>query len=186
MCHGGNMNFGGINISAINPVPEMDAEDEKEVFAFFGLASFNAQCAEKALVNFVMGYKLLDESALTQDEWLVLYNNLNSKTFGQLLRHVKKRIEISQELIDALQSTLKNRNWLAHDFFYDYAIEFSDSKGRHVMICKLQELIKQFQLADRAVESLNLNIWSKFGVTKEWIQNQIASDIENYQNTESD
>jgi len=40
-------------------------------------------------------------------------------------------------------------------------------------------------LADSAVESLNLNVWSKFGVTEEWIQNQIASDIKNYQNTES-
>ena len=101
------MNFGGIDISAINPIPEIETKDEKEVFAFFGLASFNAQCAEKALVNFVMGYKLLDESALTQDEWLVLYNNLNFKTFGQLLGQVKKHIEISQELIDSLKKINK-------------------------------------------------------------------------------
>lgn len=179
------MNFGGINITEINPIPEIEATDPKEVYAFFGLASFNAQCAEKALVNFVMGYKLLDESALTQDEWLALYENLNSKTFGQLLGQVKKHIDISQELIDSLQAILKSRNWLAHDFFYDHAVEFSDSNGRHSMLCKLQDLIKQFQLADRAVESLSLVVWAKFGVTEEWIQNQMKLDVEKYHKEKS-
>ena len=55
------MKFGDVDVPEINPIPEIESSDEKEVFAFFGLASFNAQCAEKSLVNFVMAYKLLDE-----------------------------------------------------------------------------------------------------------------------------
>lgn len=55
----------GIDIRELKPIPDIESGDEKEVFAFYGLASFNAQCAEKALVNFAMRYKLLDESALT-------------------------------------------------------------------------------------------------------------------------
>lgn len=61
------MNIGDIDIGEVKVIPELELGDEREVFAFYGLASFNAQCAEKALVNFAMGYKLLDESALSQE-----------------------------------------------------------------------------------------------------------------------
>ena len=179
------MKFGDVDVPEINPIPEIESSDEKEVFAFFGLASFNAQCAEKSLVNFVMAYKLLDEDALTEDEWLKLYNDLNSKTFGRLLGSVKKHINVSEKLIEALESTLSMRNWLALDFFYDYAIELSDSNGRKVMVTKLQELIPQFQMADRAVESLGLKVWEKFGVTEQWIQNEIERERKRYHASKS-
>ncbi|MGY3896388.1 hypothetical protein [Aeromonas enterica] len=83
------MNEAGIALSELNEIPDVESGDEKEVFAFYGLASFSAQCAEKALVNFTMGYKLLDESALTQEQWLDLYDGLNSNTFGRLLGQIK-------------------------------------------------------------------------------------------------
>jgi hypothetical protein len=135
----------------LKPIPELESADEKEVFAFFELASFNSQCAEKALVNFVMGYKLVDQSSLTQEQWLELYEHLNSQTFGRLLNQIKTKVQLSDEMIEHLNLSLKKRNWLAHDFFYDFAIQMSDEKGRKLVIKELQKLIKLFQVADFAV-----------------------------------
>ena len=175
------MNIGNINIGETKIIPELELGDEKEVFAFYGLASFNAQCAEKSLVNFAMVYKLLDESALSQEQWLELYDGFNSQTFGRLLRQVKQRIELPNELIEHLGKSLKKRNWLAHDFFYDYAVHFSDEVGRKEMINELQSMILLFQVADIAIEKLSTKVWAEFGITEEWVQNEMAVQIKEYE-----
>lgn len=175
------MNVGDIDIGEVKAIPELELGDEREVFAFYGLAAFNAQCAEKSLVNFAMAYKLLDESALSQEQWLELYDGFNSKTFGRLLGQVKNRVELPSELIDHLNISLQKRNWLAHDFFYDYAVDFSDEDGRKDMINELQSLILLFQLSDRAVEKLSAKVWAEFGITDEWIQNEMAVQLKEYE-----
>ncbi|MGR5242230.1 hypothetical protein ACPV36_15155 [Photobacterium damselae] len=174
------MKVGDIDIGELKPIPEPELCDEKEVFAFFGLASFNAQCAEKALVNFAMGYKVVDNSALNQEEWLEIYNGLNSHTFGRLLGQVKKKVDLPYELVTHLEATLKKRNWLAHDFFYDYAMHMSDTDGRKEMITELQNLIHIFQVADHAVEKLSLKVWETMGITEDWLQNEVATQLKEY------
>ncbi|EJC1211557.1 hypothetical protein K6U44_13935 [Vibrio parahaemolyticus] len=175
------MKFGNIDIGELKPVPELESGDEKEVFAFYGLASFNAQCTEKALVNFAMGYKLVDESALTQEQWLELYDRLNSNTFGRLLGQIKNRVDLPDTLLAHLDETLQKRNWLAHDFFYDYAIHMTDFDGRAQMISQLQCLITMFQIADRAIEKLSSIVWQQFGVDEAWIQKEMAMQFSEYQ-----
>ncbi|MGF1685014.1 hypothetical protein [Photobacterium minamisatsumaniensis] len=175
------MKFADIDIGDLNPVPEIESGDEREVFAFYGLASFNAQCAEKALVNFAMGYKLVDESALTQEQWLELYDRLNSNTFGRLLGQVKKQVDLPDTLLAHLHETLQKRNWLAHDFFYDYAVHLADADGRIEMISQLQSLITMFQIADRAIEKLSTLAWQQFGIDEAWIQKEMQAQQSEYQ-----
>lgn len=174
------MKIGDLNIQDINPIPEIETGDEKEVYAFYGLAAFHAQCAEKALVNFVMAYRLLDNKVLDQEQWLELYAGINSKTFGRLLGQIKTRVELSDHLLAHLDHTLTKRNWLAHDFYYDRANHFLDLDGRIAMIKELQELIELFQVSDRAIEQLSLKVWSHFGVTEEWIEKEMAIQHEEY------
>ena len=176
-----NLNIGDINIGETKAIPQLEVGDEKEVFSFYGLAAFNAQCAEKALVNFAMAYKLLDETVLSQEQWLELYDGLNSKTFGRLFGQVKQRVDLPNELIDHLNKSLQKRNWLTHDFFYDYAVHFSDETGREEMINELQNLILLFQIADKAIEKLSAKVWAEFGVTDEWIQNEMAEQFKEYE-----
>ncbi|WP_439146157.1 hypothetical protein [Vibrio sp.] len=179
------MKFGGIDIGKLKPVPELESGDEKEVFAFYGLASFNAQCAEKALVNFAMGYNLIDDSALTQEQWLELYDKLNSNTFGRLLGQIKNRVDLPDTLLTHLGETLQKRNWLAHDFFCDNAVHMSDFDGRVQMISQLQNLITMFQIADRAIEKLSALVWEQFGIDEAWIQKEMAAQLSEYQSAKN-
>lgn len=179
------MNIEGIEIADINEIPPMEIVDQKEVYAFFGLASYNSQCLEKGLVNFAMAYKALDESSLTQQEWLSLYDGLNSKTFGALLRSVKSRIDIPEVIHLHLDKSLKKRNWLAHDFFYDKAMYFSDNDGMKSMISELQELIYLFQVTDRLIDTIYMKVWASFGVTEEWIEKEIEAQLKEYRNSKS-
>ncbi|EKY4197772.1 hypothetical protein QNE44_004860 [Vibrio harveyi] len=179
------MKFGDLEIGELKPVPELESGDEKEVFAFYGLASFNAQCAEKALVNFVMGYKLVDDSALTEEQWLELYERLNSNTFGRLLGHIKKRVELPDALVTHLDSALQKRNWLAHDFFYDYAVHMTEQAGRIQMINELQSLITMFQIADRAIEKLSSVVWREFGIDDAWVEKEMEIQLSEYQSAKN-
>ncbi|MAF81200.1 hypothetical protein CL628_04270 [bacterium] len=179
------MKIGDIEIGELKPVPELESGDEREVFAFYGLASFNAQCAEKALVNFAMSYRLVDKSALNQEEWIEMYDGLNPHTFGRLLNQVKTQVVLPDEILTHLNSSLKKRNWLAHDFFYDYAVHMSDIDGRVEMIKELQSLINLFQIADRAIETLSQKVWDRFGINEEWRQNEMESQFREYQSAKN-
>lgn len=85
------------------------------------------------------------------------------------------------ELIEHLNKSLQKRNWLAHDFFYDYAVHITDEDGRKEMIDELQSLILLFQIADKAVEKLSSKVWAEFGITDEWVQNEMAVQLKEYQ-----
>ncbi|MCF5888247.1 hypothetical protein [Aeromonas veronii] len=174
------MEINELDFEELKPIPELELGDEREVYAFYGLAAFHAQCAEKSLVNFAMGYRVLDETILTQEQWLEIYDKTNDKTFGRLLGEVKSKAGLSHDLKIYLEDALRKRNWLAHDFFYDYASHFSDFEGRVEMINELQRLIRTFQIADHEIEKLSLKIWEKFGVTEEWIQTEMMAQLAEY------
>ena len=177
------MNIEGIEIAEINEIPPIGDVDQKEVYAFFGLASYTGQCLEKGLVNFAMAYKLLDENALNQEQWLSLYDGLNSKTFGCLLRSVKKRVNMPEVIERYLAKALKRRNWMAHDFFYDRAMHFCDEEGMRQMISELRELIYLFHVTDRLLDTVYMDVWATFGVTQEWIEKEVEIARNEYQSS---
>jgi len=129
-----------------------------------------------------MAYKLLDDSALSQEEWLILYNSFNEKTFGHLLNVVKSRVGIPKPILSNLEKSLRKRNWLAHDFFYNRAQHFTDSVGREEMIKELQGLILLFQVTDRMIDTVYMGVWASFGVTEEWINKELERQSQEYHN----
>ncbi|MFC3034375.1 hypothetical protein ACFOEE_17855 [Pseudoalteromonas fenneropenaei] len=154
-------------------VPEPESLDEKEVYAFFGLASYTAQCLEKALVNLAFTYSLTDKNIVTQEDWDALFEDVNKKTFGRLLGMVKKDLSTSDEVLEELKQALDKRNWLAHDYFFDSIGQFHTESGRMTMIKELTEMIKLFNKWDQFIEGVYLQIWQQHGLTEEVILREI-------------
>jgi len=154
-------------------VPDPESYDEKELYAFFGLASYSTQCLEKSLVNLAFTYNLSKKEILNIDEWDKLFEGINKSTFGKLLNIIKNQFSISEIIVVELSTALKKRNWLAHDFFYDYAAEFTSEKGRKKMISELAELIKLFNKNDQYIEQIYMHLWEQFDLTQETIDLEI-------------
>ena len=154
-------------------VPEPESFDEKEVYAFFGLASYAAQCLEKALVNLAFTYTLTDKNIVSQEEWDALFEGINKNTFGRLLGMVKKELSTSDEVLVELKKALDKRNWLAHDYFFDSIGEFHTKSGRMKMIKELTELIKLFNKWDQFIEGVYLHTWQQHGLTEEAVSRGI-------------
>ncbi len=160
-------------------IPEPEDFGIKEVYAFFGLATYCAQVLEKGLLNMVVAFRCKGFH-ITRDEIDALFESYEKKTLGQLLKRVRKAIDKSSDVDALLDEVLKKRNWLAHQFFADRSIEFTMESGRKDMIQELQELIILFKRADHATELIYLPILRGIGMTVERVEQMIQEMEQEY------
>ena len=77
---------------AITPEPDLD--DPKEVYAFAGLALYEANLLESSLINLTTVLQLERVSAITRQVFDSVYEGFESKTLGQLLRAARGLTEL--------------------------------------------------------------------------------------------
>jgi hypothetical protein len=154
--------------------PEPDYDDPKEVYAFFGLASYNAQVLERSLVNFAAVLKTANTPGITREMVDDLYDALEPKTFGQLLRVARTTGALLPELEAELERALAERNQLTHHFFWDHAEDFMSNPGRRTMIDRLRPLIELFSSVDKQLESITLDAMRRNGITENVLDKEYA------------
>jgi hypothetical protein len=164
-------------------IPEPADYSEKEVYAFFGLASYCAQVLEKGITIMVVAFRCKG-LRITRSELDVLYAEHNKKTFGQLLLRARKLISIPDEIDSLLDQALLKRNWLMHHYLADRAVQFMTEIGRRQMLSELQSLIHIFMEADRAIDPIYNPILEEFGVTEESIEILIKEMVKDYLSNE--
>jgi hypothetical protein len=160
-------------------IPEPDDYSIKEVYAFFGLASYYAQVLEKSITIMVVAFRCKG-LRITRSEFDALYAESNKKTFGQLLIRARKFISISDDTDSLLDEALLKRNWLMHHYFADRAVQFEMESGRRQMISELQSLIRIFAEADHAIDPIYHPVLEEFGVTEERVKQLIENMIDEY------
>lgn len=150
-------------------VPEPEDHGPKEVYAFFGLAAYCAQVLERGIVSLAVGLHLAGVERITEELIDELYNSLESRTLGQVLKAVKALNALPESLEGQLSAALLLRNHLTHAFFWDHAENFMSDRGRGQMIAELQETIRAFKDADIEVEKVVLSIMNKFGLSEDLV-----------------
>jgi hypothetical protein len=154
----------------------MTPEDEqcREVYAYFGVAAYFAQCFEKSLCNFLMYHNALTIGNVTQENAGEIARSIQKKTMGQLLKEIKPVVTFGDPAGEALvDEALKKRNFLLHDYFWDRAIEFMSPNGRAKMLTELMELLDLFQRADGLAKTLARAASKAAGVTDEWLKAEV-------------
>lgn len=115
-----------------------DAEQRRETFAWFGAASYRAQCVEKQLA-ILLASTYNPEFLRTRPELRDhFFDRELGKTMGQLVAALRSRISVAIDLEDRLNRAAKLRNWLAHDYFWERAIDILKRGGRAKMIAELR------------------------------------------------
>ena len=154
------------------PVPDLD--DPKEIYAFAGLALYQANLVEASLINLGAVLKLEKVQAITRQLFDEIFQNLEAKTLGQLLKATRSLTTVSSEVDSVLSKTLEERNFLIHNFFREHAGDIINDKGRVLMIDRLRSMIGLFQQADNLVTPIYLSLWEKYGVDDSFIQHEFA------------
>jgi hypothetical protein len=142
--------------------PEPETGDEKEVYEFYGLASYNAQVAERGLMQLALLLRLQRISNATRAIYDQEYEALARRSFGQILTELARDQTLANDLRALLQKALGLRNHLTHHFFWDFAEEWFSHDGRLLMIQKLREATALFsEVGDkvgRVVDDLGENL----------------------------
>ena len=96
----------------------------------------------------------------------------SSKTLGQTLNALRKRIEIPAELDEYLEEGVKCRNRIVHGFCTKNMPRLVEPKGRLEIIQELEELKQEVKRRDVVVNKFLDALFAKYGLSNEDLKRQ--------------
>lgn len=116
-----------------------EARQQRETFARFGLAVFQAQCVERQ-VGILLATTLNPDFLRGSPEERERFFEVEfSKTLGPLVRALGEKLTLDPNLHFRMQRALELRNWLAHRYFWERPGSILTDTGREKMILELQK-----------------------------------------------
>lgn len=151
---------------------DIDEDETKAVYAYYGLASYAAQVFERGVIFLTVVSRIYGkERYKSQEEFEDAFTVQEKNTLGKLFKILKTRVEIDEALTTRMTDAISKRNWLIHGYFYDRAYEFTVSKGRELMIDELIIMRDEFFALDTVITERFVNpISIKAGVTDESLE----------------
>jgi hypothetical protein len=146
-------------------IPDPESSTAREVFVFFGLATYAAQVLEAEAINLCVALEASRKQRVYRDKVEALFRNYEMRTFGTLLKALRNDSRIPGELRTKYETAAVDRNRLAHSFFRDHSEYFLSDVGRREMIDELRQMAFNFRAVDAASESMTHSIWEKLGIT---------------------
>ena len=158
-------------------IPKPDYDDPNEVFAFFGLAYYQAAVLEHGVLNLAVAMLAKRVPGVTASDVERLFKSFEKSTFGQIIKAAKTRFDIPPSLEADLALALEKRNYLAHRFFIVHDIDFLTPPGQRKMIDDLTRILEFLQSVDMRMDDIWMRAWESFGVTKEWIEQRLREFV---------
>ena len=150
-------------------IPEPNYDDPKELYAFFGLAYYNAALLEHDVLNLAVAMLAKQDEQVTVGEVEKLYESFDKETFGRIIKRSKELFSFPDDIENDLGQALDYRNYLAHKFFIVHDTDLLTSKGRNEMIDELIDIIRFLKPLDARMDQILKSAWETFGITQEWI-----------------
>lgn len=173
-------------------VDDDDADDSeaetqvRQVFAYFGRAAYAASCVEHGLTIALMQAELMSQvigrarrqrTGPTRAQWEAMFDDYMAKhdllPLGTLISRFRSVVKAGPDLDALLDETLRRRNYLAHGFFREKAVDFAHSAGRVEMIEELDRDHDLFTRTDHAVQAAVAHVIPKLGIDPEKQRAQI-------------
>ncbi len=164
---------------------ELDPESYqiREVFAYFGRATFTAQCLEQAIIQNLVFFDHFPKAIGTikdKETWTARFDSFEAaelrRTLGMLIKRLRAEGQVTTSIEEHLDEVLEKRNWLAHRYFNERAVEFSQTDGRAKMLEELQDVYDLFRKVEVMINEITRPVSLKYGMTDE-ILDQITSDM---------
>ena len=157
-------------------VLDPESEQVRDVYAYYGLAMYCAQCLEQAIFQHLIFFDHFPKAVAnytTAENWAEDFDRYEERELGQTMGKLIHRLKEVGQPTDAvellLKDALKNRNWLAHGYFADRAVPFTLPNGRKDMIAELEVLQKRFQICTQELDAVSLPAARKLGLADEML-----------------
>lgn len=130
-----------------------------ELYYECGRTAEQAQVMELAAGNLALAYVMLltDTNSITPEvtEWFKqVIEDIDSKTFGTVLKAIKKFGNFDDSLITIVDEALQKRNYFTHSFFRYHNFAIHSNEGRREMLADIIECQRKFDLAQTTLEGI--------------------------------
>lgn len=135
---------------------EVVTQEDWQVFKEYGRTMFSVQLFEMSLAGVVYSggsadHKKLHPNPTVLEETMTLFN----LTAGQLKAALKKQEDVPEDLLEAVEIAVENRNELVHRYLLNYrAAKLADPQAHHTAIADLREAQECFQALAAWLEEL--------------------------------
>lgn len=160
-----------------------DEQQRKEVFAWFGAASYYAQCVECELWIARLVLVRGRESPPSKQEWEQIEGE--GLTMGKLMRLVERGIGMETTELDALQACVEKRNWLSHGYWTQRSHLLVSSDGRQQAVDELTDLCEVFKRGDDVARGISARIRARVGISEHLVQELQDEYVQRLQSGES-
>lgn len=157
-------------------IEEIDDESWqiREVYAKYGLAMYTAQCLETGLVNLLTALKMKQGDKMTRSDIDSFFEENYKKTLGGLISSLRQSMEISENLESDLGELLDLRNYLAHRYFREKAVDLMKEGGRRNMLSELDVIRLKLEDGDKRIDLIFSAYRKKFGISDEMINRKVS------------
>src|SRR5205085_11680070 len=141
-------------------------EHVREVYAYFGLAVYCGQVLEHGIVNAMVILRLPNRERFTKGDIDAFMDQQFENTLGKLIKNLRAETALPMDLEDLLKQALKTRNWLCHDYFREWAVDFMTELGRDKMLGELAASRELLERADKRLAAVVQPLAERFGMTE--------------------
>ena len=158
----------------MEPMPE----DLYALYAEFGIAAEKAQVLETEAGNVALSFLalLVNTDKITAREtemYRSILDDINRKTFGKLLKHIKSIVNFDDAILKWMDEALEGRNYLTHHFFRTHNFALFNADGRRAMVTELKEIQAKLTRAHTslsAISSLMNQVAGRSGIAEDIAQ----------------
>ena len=145
-------------------------EENREVFARFGLAAYHAQCLEYELIGLLLLLKRVNMAVIDLEALLSTEQSLSKRTLGQLIYQLKSKISLDSTYEEMLTTALEKRNYLMHHFFHQHAYNIPVKSGQDLMIDELDEISYSLDNCDKMMQIITAMFAKVCGISDDAVQ----------------
>lgn len=146
------------------PTNDKTADLMTPIFLEFGKAVYICQCFESSLcllLSLMAHQSANGEKGAFHASW----DFHSKKTLGNLLKSLREKIEIPEDLDEFLGSGINKRNEIVHGYLTRNATRLPDPNGRLEIERELEELKKEVKRRDVIVNKLLDTLLKKYGTS---------------------
>lgn len=138
-------------------------DDQYQLYAEFGMAAEKAQVLEVDAGNVALSYMsfFVEPGEVTAEQaemFRSVVDDLNRKTLGAVLFHVKSALDLDAGIVETVDHALERRNYLTHQFFRTHNFAICSTEGRKAMIAELQEIQAQLEQGHQVLYAISENL----------------------------
>ena len=159
-----------VDLTPLDP----ESHHVREVYAHYGLAMYWAQCLEQSIFQHLLFFDHFPKAVktyTTAEDWVAAIDRYEARelkqTMGRLIYRLREAGQTTSSIEQLLDRALKNRNWLAHAYFSDRAVDFMSPGGRDRMLEELAALKDHFVSTANEIDEFTMPVALRYGLTAE-------------------